>query len=90
MVKRPKLNDRQLFEKDIRDNAAYFTLSLFVPGSGFTRDERPTKEEILTAATELWARSPKTRPILIYAIRADGRFTTIGQHDRNGYREFPI
>jgi hypothetical protein len=89
-MKREKLNDRQKFEKDIRENAVSYTAWLFNPGAGFTTVEKSTKEEILAEAEIMWGYSRKVRPVLINAVRADKRFCAIGQYDQKGYREFDV
>jgi hypothetical protein len=89
-MKREKLNDRQKYEKDIRENAVSFTATLFVPGEGFRTREETTLGMVQVAARELWEESNKVRPVLVSAVRADGRFATMGQWDAKGWREFPI
>lgn len=90
MNRRPKLNPRQLYEKDIRNNAVRFTASLYVPGDGFTTVEAGTLGETQVLARQLWEGSKKIRPVLVNAVRADERYCAVGQWDKDGWKEFPI
>ncbi len=90
IMKRPKLNARQLYEKDIRDSATSYTAWMWVPSEGLISKQSESVHEIKVLAREMWDASSKTRPVLINAVRADGRFATLGQWAKSGYREFPI
>lgn len=85
MAKKGELKPMDAFEEDVRQNAVYYNITLFVPGSSTrVKESAATLDDAIIQGNKLLQGNIKARSAMIYAVDKDERFAMVGSLDRAG------